>query len=202
MTDAIGQRRFRISIRTLMIAIALCAVVLTPLIWLLHRLELQVTMERIAADNARAQAERALYAAQLNSAQAAFSAAKPGTANQQKTKSVWAALSINHAVFQAGQTKDLRIEFSLVNDSDKVIDPKIGESQILINGRELADSNSIFGRVPKDVRVNALAPGESLRFDCLLGDHLKETGTYRISWKGRDFQSPEIVVRILAEKTR
>ena len=47
-------------------------------------------------------------------------------------------MSVNHAIFKAGQTKDLRIEFTLVNDGDKVIDPKIPESRIVINGKELS----------------------------------------------------------------
>ena len=61
MVLATSQRRFRLSIRTLMIAVALCALLLTPLVWMLHRVELLVNMERLAAENARAQAERALY---------------------------------------------------------------------------------------------------------------------------------------------
>jgi len=193
MVDA-GQRRFRLSIGTLMIAVAFCAVLLTPLVWMLHRRELLLNMERMAAENARAQAERALYATQVRSAQAAFIATKLGTTDKPKTGSLWAALSVNHPIFRAGQTKDLRIEFTLVNDGDNVIDPKIAESQIVINGN---DSN-----FPNDARSKALAPGESVQFGFLLGDHFKEPGDYRVSWKGTGFHSPEIVFRIVPEKAR
>ena len=119
--------------------------------------------------------------------------------NQAKTGNLWAGLSINHAVFKAGQTKDLRIEFTLVNDGDKVIDPKIPESHIVINGNELTEPGSVFG---KDAPFKALSPGESLRFDWLLGDYLKEPGLYQVSWKGVGFQSSEIVLRILPDKPR
>ena len=111
-------------------------------------------------------------------------------------------MSVNHPIFKAGQTKDLRIEFTLVNDGDKVIDPKIPESRIVINGKELSDSGLILSSVQKGARFKALSPGESLQFDCLLGDQFKEPGIYRISWKGAGFHSPEIVLRILPEEAR
>ncbi len=202
MVEATGQRRFRLSIRTLMIAIALCAVFLVPLVWMRRQLELQLTMERLAAENARAQAERALYAAQVSSAQAALSAATLGNTDQPKTESLWAALSVNHTIFKTGQTKDLRIEFTLVNDGNKVIDPKILESRIVINDKELADSGLVVSSVPKEARFKALSPGDNLQLSVLLGDHFKEPGTYRVSWKGIGFLSPEIVLRILPEKAR
>ena len=40
---------------------------------------------------------------------------------------------------------------------------------------------------------------EFLQFDCLIGEPFKEPGIYRVSWKGVDFQSSEIVLRILPE---
>ena len=125
-----------------------------------------------------------------------------GTADQKKAGSLWAGLSVNHPIFKAGQTKDLRIEFTLVNDGDQVIDPKIPESQIVINGKELSDSGLILSSVQKGARSEALSPGESLQFDCLLGDQFKEPGIYRVSWKGAGFHSPEIVLRILPEGAR
>jgi hypothetical protein len=94
----------------------------------------------------------------------------------------------------------MRIEFTLVNDGDQVIDPKIPESHLVINGKELPDSGLILSRIPKEARSKALSPGESLQFDCLLGDQFKEPGVYRISWKGAGFHSPEIVLRILPDR--
>ena len=116
-------------------------------------------------------------------------ATKLGTADQKKAGSLWAGLSVNHPIFKAGQAKDLRIEFTLVNDGDQVIDPKIPESRIVINGKELSDSGLILSSVQKGSRFKALSPGESLQFDCLLGDQFKEPAIYRVSWKGAGFQS-------------
>ncbi|HKI16268.1 MAG TPA: hypothetical protein VKA15_00225 [Isosphaeraceae bacterium] len=200
MVEATGQRRFHLSIRTLMIAVALCALLLAPLVWVLRRTELQLTMERLAAENASAQAERAV--AQARSARAVFTATTAAATDQPTAESLWAALSVNHPVFKAGQTKDLRIEFTLVNDGEEVIDPKIPESRIVINSKELGESELVVSSVLKDARFKALSPGDSLQFSVALGDEFKEPGTYRVSWNGAGFQSAEIVVRILPDKAR
>jgi len=200
MVEATGQRRFHLSIRTLMIAVALCALLLAPLVWVLRRTELQLTMERLAAENASAQAERAV--AQARSARAVFTATTAAATDQPTVESLWAALSVNHPVFKAGQTKDLRIEFTLVNDGEEVIDPKIPESRIVINSKELGESELVVSSVLKDARFKALSPGDSLQFSVALGDEFKEPGTYRVSWNGAGFQSAEIVVRILPDKAR
>jgi hypothetical protein len=183
-----------------MVAVALSALLLALAVWTVRHYEARVRLERLLAEQARDQAQRATYLAQVRSAQAAFATAKPGTADQKKAGSLWAGLSVNHPIFRVGQTKDLRIEFALVNDGDKVIDANIPESHIIINGKELDDSALILSSVPKEARSRALSPGESLQFDCLLGDHFKEPGVYRISWKGAGFHSPEIVLRILPDR--
>jgi hypothetical protein len=171
-----------------MIAIALCAVLLTLVAWTNRRIREQ----RLLAQLARDEAVRARHLAQ-----ATLNPAKPGTTVQPKIANLWAALTVNDSTFKQGQTKELRIEFRLVNDGDKVIDPKIAESHMVINGKELTDIGSVFG---KYAPLKALSPGESLRFDWLMGDYFKEPGTYEVSWKGVDFQSSKIVFRIMSEK--
>jgi hypothetical protein len=183
-----------------MVAVALCALLLAPVVWMFRQLE-ALRNERMYAEHARAVAEeRAAVAAQA--ARAALAAAKLGTADPKKARSLWAGLSVNHPVFKAGQTKGLRIEFTLVNDGDQVIDPKIQESRIAINGKELSDSGLILGSVEEGTRFKELPPGESLQFDRLLGDQFKQPGVYRVSWKGAGFQSSEIVFRILPGEAR
>ena len=65
-----------------------------------------------------------------------------------------------------------------------MIDPKIEDSRIVINGKERTDSGMIFSGVQKGARFKALSPGDSLQFSLPLGDRFREPGTYRISWKG------------------
>ena len=117
-----------------------------------------------------------------------------------KTGGLWAALTANHAVFRRGETNGLNVEFTLVNDGGVTVDPKIGESRIVVNGEELADSGLILGNGPRDARFAALPPGDYLRFSYALGDHFKEPGVYRVSWRGADFRSPEVVFRVLGGK--
>jgi hypothetical protein len=183
-----------------MVAVAVCALLLAPVVWMLRHVE-ALRNERMYTELARVAAEeRAAVAAQA--ARAAQAAAKLDTADQTKAGSLWAGLMVNHPIFRAGQTKDLRIEFTLVNDGDQVIDPKIPESRIVINGKELSDSGTILSSVEEGTRSEALPPGESLQFDRLLGDQFKEPGIYRVFWKGAGFQSSEIVLRILPNEAR
>ena len=107
---------------------------------------------------------------------------------------------MNHAVFRHGDAKGLTIEFTLVNDGEAIIDPRIGESRIVVNGDELTDSGLKLGDGPRDARFAALPPGDHLRFGYVLGDHFKEPGVYRVSWRGANFRSPEVVFRVLPEK--
>jgi hypothetical protein len=177
-----------------MVAVALCALLLALAVWTVRLARLQAELPRSLAE------ERAAVAAEAT--RAAQAAAKVGTADPKTTGSLWAGLSVNHPVFRAGQTKDLRIECTLVNDGDKVIDPEIPDSRITLNGKEVAASGLNLSSVPKGARFSALSPGQSLQFDCLLGDQFKEPGIYRVSWKGAGFQSSEIVLRILPEEAR
>ncbi len=126
-----------------MIAVVLCAVLLALAVWTVRHVEAQVMVERLLAKQARDQALQARYLAQVRSAPTAVVVAKLGTTDQPKAGSLWAGLSVNHPIFKAGQTKDLRIEFTLVNDGDKVIDPKIADSRIVINRKERTDSDDV-----------------------------------------------------------
>jgi hypothetical protein len=180
-----------------MIAVALCALLLALAVLTVRQVEERVRLERLMAEQARDQAQRATYLAQVRSAQAALLTAKLSGPDQTNARGLWAGLSVNHPIFKAGQTNDLKIAFTLVNDSDKVIDPQIADSQLVINGQELANTGLNLSRVQKGARSAALAAGESLQFDCLLGAEFKEPGIYRVSWKGSGFHSQEIALRIL-----
>ena len=72
MVGSTGQRRFRLSIRTLMIAVALCAVLLALAVLTVRHFEARVRMERMLAEQARVQALQARELAQVRSAQAAL----------------------------------------------------------------------------------------------------------------------------------
>jgi hypothetical protein len=207
MTAVIARRGFRDSIRSLMIAVAFCALFLAPLV-LLYRWWQAARMERIMAvvEAARAQAETARVAqlrvlAPFNPAPAIAPHQTEIESQADGASNLWAALSVNHPLFEQGQTKELTIEFTLVNDGDTAIEPKMAESSIVINGKELADSGLILGHGSKDSRYKSLPPRAHLQFSSALGDQFNKPGVYRVSWKGKGFQSPEITIRVLRGKT-
>src|SRR5271157_6373034 len=81
MEGTAEKRRFRFSVRFLMIVVALCAILLAPIVWEYRQNQRLVLAEMRAmqeADRARAEAERARYVAQVCAAEAAFNATRVG----------------------------------------------------------------------------------------------------------------------------
>jgi hypothetical protein len=115
---------------------------------------------------------------------------------------LWAAISVNEPVFTQGWTKSLQIYFTLVNDSDKTINPEIGASQIVVNGQALQDSDVIFNNGIRHKGFYALPPNDHLLFTYALGDKFAEPGIYRVSWRGPAFEAQEIIFRVLPQKER
>jgi RNA polymerase sigma factor (sigma-70 family) len=113
-------------------------------------------------------------------------------------KKFWAGMSVNQPLFRAEQnTNLLQFNFALVNESYKVIDPKIpGYPRLIVNGKEL-DLSSIPGVGPRDGRFKALPPGDNLQFGMGAGQFFDKPGVYRVYWQGEEFRSNEVVFRVL-----
>ena len=107
-------------------------------------------------------------------------------------------MSVNQPLFRAGQnTNLLQFNFALVNESDKVIDPKIpGYPRLIVNGKEL-DLSSIPGSGPRDGRFKALPPGDNLQFGMGAGQFFDKPGVYSVYWQGEGFRSNEVVFRVM-----
>lgn len=184
-----GSRRVRFSIGALMIAVALCALMIVPFVFLdrarqqvqLARLEAVLQRERAAVERARAQAVAA--ALTVNAAKA-----KPGTPATPHGQRLWAALAVSHAVVEAGDAASLVVECALVNDGDRDVDPRQADSRLVVNGKELAD------RLPPGA---ALPPGGHVRLTHALGSAIAGPGEYRVSWRGANFQAPEVTIRVV-----
>jgi hypothetical protein len=111
---------------------------------------------------------------------------------------LWAAITVNDAVFEERQgTKALNIFFALVNDGKKVVDPEIRSSHLLVNGKELKDWGFIIAGGIRDDRFTALPAGDYLSFAYALGNHFQKPGIYKLHWKGKAFDAPEIVFRVV-----
>ena len=93
MVHATERRRFRLSVRSLMIAVAVCALVLVPVIWVARQTALLRAEQMRAIDaerRARAEAEQAQYVAQVRAAaQAQFDISKatePGRSSRVRAR--------------------------------------------------------------------------------------------------------------------
>ena len=203
-----ARHPFRFSVRSLMIAVLVCAFLLTPIAWLarqnalIRARQLQAAMPIACERSAWQHQARSEFLAPCFNAAGTTSGKTQGEGalEPQTERGLWAALAVNHAVFRSGETRDLMIEFTLINDGDTVLDPQIGKSRIIINGKELSDSGLVLGNGPRDAAFKALPPGASLQFGYALGKHVEEPGVYRVSWRGEDFRSPEVVFRVLARE--
>jgi len=87
----------------------------------------------------------------------------------------------------------------LLNDSEAPINAVDGGWKIVIDGKELEDSDFIFGNGPGPVGGwGTLKPGESYEFGKALelSRYFPEEREYRVFWKGKAFRSSTITVRV------
>jgi hypothetical protein len=118
---------------------------------------------------------------------------------------LWAGLGVTSPAVGADEVTDPRffsVSFTLVNDGDRTVNPEIGSSQFLVNGKELTDWGFVVGNGPRTHEFEALPPGQCLRFGYALGRYFAEPGVYKVRWKGKAFESPEVVFRVLPRKPR
>jgi uncharacterized protein affecting Mg2+/Co2+ transport len=90
------------------------------------------------------------------------------------------------------------ITFVLLNDSDAPINTVARSWQIVIDGKQLTNSDSIFGNGLQPVGGwGVLKPGESFQFGkgLALSNYFPDEREYKVSWKGKGFQSSTIIVR-------
>ena len=93
--------------------------------------------------------------------------------------------------------------FHLLNDSETAQTTAPETWKIVIDGKELKDSGWIFANGPAPVGgYGTLASGSIFDFGTALpiANYFPETREYRISWKGRYFQSPTATIRIPTSK--
>ena len=99
----------------------------------------------------------------------------------------------------ATQSPYVMLTLVLLNDSDAPINTVEESWQIVIDGKELKESDIIFGNGLRRVGGwGVLKPGESYQFGegLALSNYFPEEREYKVSWKGKGFQSSTIVVRI------
>lgn len=91
------------------------------------------------------------------------------------------------------------LTFILLNDGEAPINSVEGGWQIVIDDKELKDSDFIFGNGPAPSGGwGILNPGESYEFGkgLELSKYFPEEREYQVSWKGRGFRSSTITVNV------
>jgi hypothetical protein len=95
------------------------------------------------------------------------------------------------------------VTFLLLNDSEATLNVSAESWKIVIDGEELRDSDYLFGNgVMPEGGYRNLRPGAtySLGKALSLSKYFPEQREYRISWKGKNFQSPTITFIAPAER--
>jgi hypothetical protein len=116
---------------------------------------------------------------------------------------LWVVASVNQPVFlQHEETAPalFQIQFAVGNDGDAAVDPGVEASQLLVNGKEFKDGRLVIGNRLRSDEWKALPPGKYTKFGYALGRYFSELGVSTVVWKGKTFQSPEIVFRVTPKK--
>jgi hypothetical protein len=95
------------------------------------------------------------------------------------------------------------VAFLLLNDSETAQSTAAESWRIVVDGKELEDSGYILGNGPAPIGgYGTLSSGAAFNFGKALpiAKYFPERREYRISWKGRYFESPTVTVRIPAPK--
>jgi hypothetical protein len=96
----------------------------------------------------------------LLSAGVLLAADDPKKEAAQVEKKLWASISVSHPVFEKRLAGDsFMIHVALVNDRDKAVNPDLGSSQLLVNGKQLKDWQFIVSQGPRDDRWQAPPAG-------------------------------------------
>jgi hypothetical protein len=119
--------------------------------------------------------------------------------HEAKQVRLWAALSISQPVFSACENgiANLQINFGMVNDGHSTVDPKIGSSQLLINGKEAKGWSMVINNGPRTSDFVSLRPGRSLNFGIALKEYFMNPGVYTAGWRGEKFKAQPIMFRVL-----
>jgi RNA polymerase sigma factor (sigma-70 family) len=121
----------------------------------------------------------------------------------EKATKLWAALSSTRPVFLQQELTGpdvFQILFTVANDGDAALDPEFESTQLIVNGKELKDWKLMVGDGSGTGEWKALPAGRHVTFGYAMGSYFKEPGVYKVSWKGKHFESPEIVFRVMPKK--
>jgi hypothetical protein len=123
---------------------------------------------------------------------------KPGKAVGPK---LWSAISISCAVYdpETFSVDRPKVHLGLVNDGTQALETGLRDSVLVIDGlpRRGAAWDAALKEGLRGDAWEKLPPGGHVGVVCPLEEVITEPGTYKVSWRGKTFQSPEVVYRLL-----
>ena len=114
-----------------------------------------------------------------------------------KQAALWAGISVAQPIFGEGGVEKLQISFGVVNDGSATVDPRIGASDLSINGVEPKDWLMVINNGLRTAEFQALPPGHFLSFSYGLGRYFAKPGVHTVRWWGQNFRAQPITLRVL-----
>jgi hypothetical protein len=116
---------------------------------------------------------------------------------------LWAAISHRGVYNPDTISFDRRtLHLALVNDSGGAVETGAGESVLVVNGKPVESRDWLRASVPGS-RIGGwdnLPAGDTTGIVLDMERFATEPGIYRVSWKGKAFETSEIVFRILPQR--
>jgi hypothetical protein len=120
-----------------------------------------------------------------------------GSANAEKASRLWASVSVSHPVIDWGlmRPEEFTMQFAVVNDGAEAINPDVDRAELFVNGKAVDEVRFIVE--VRDWRWKSLPPKQYITFKRNNARYFKEPGTYRLTWRGQRFESPEVIFRVV-----
>jgi hypothetical protein len=95
------------------------------------------------------------------------------------------------------QLPQLQLVFVIRNTSSSMVDPRLEESTLFVDGKPVEAWARIVSNGPRDERWNALPPGQELQFSYLLGDALFATpGLHQVELEVSNVRSARVPIQL------
>lgn len=126
---------------------------------------------------------------------------KPQGAASSTVKCAGLHAGITASFTQGYETPGVLVSFLLLNDSDSDLAASPESWKLIVDGKVLPDSGYLFGNGPQPSEGYAtLRSGATFQFAKALpiSKYFPEKREYKISWAGKNFQSPTVLIPIPA----
>lgn len=124
---------------------------------------------------------------------------------QSSTRSgLWAAILPSRVVYEENGAR-VSLTFTLFNEGKTAVNVKMGETKLLVNGKAVdwgwENREYIHKRLQKgDVIKPGAMRNTQTDYDTRFYRYFRKPGIYKLRWVGKNFQSPEVSIRVRARQ--